>query len=136
MISVSLFTECAAVTPLWKATLFTSVKPEPRMVTVAPTMADEGLMEIAAGVMLKTVLDEPVPAALVTTIVPTRAPAGTVASMEVDDFTVKVAATPLNETPVILSKLAPRMLTGVPIGPEDGENDVTAGATTKRFVVV
>lgn len=117
-------------------TLFTFLKPEPVRVTVVPTAADVGVMDITAGVTPKTSLEEPVPAAFVTAMTPAPAPAGTVASMEVVDCTVKVAATPLNDTPVTLSKLAPLMLTGVPIGPEEGENEVTAGATVKELAVV
>ena len=66
-----------------------------------------------------------------TVMTPVAAPAGTVAVIEVSEFTVKlVAARPLNETPVAPVKPTPVSVTTVPSGPKDGVKEVSVGVTT------
>mgnify|MGYP001362323969 CR=1 FL=1 len=70
----------------------------------------------------------PVPAAVVTLIVPDVAPTGTVALTLVEEATVKVgAAVPLNATAVAPVKPVPLMVTKVPAPPEVGLRPVTVG---------
>jgi hypothetical protein len=47
--------------------------------------------------------------------------------IRVEEFTVKVEATPLNVTDVTAVKFVPVMVTVVPAGPEVGVNEVTVG---------
>lgn len=72
-----------------------------------------------------------VPAGVVTAIGPAVAPAGTLAVMRVDEFTLKVAATPLNVTAVAAVKLAPEIVTLVPGAPLVGVNPAIRGLTVK-----
>ena len=62
----------------------------------------------------------PVPVALVAEIVPVVAPDGTVAVICVAEFTVKLAVVPWNVTRVTPVKLAPVIVTTVPVGPPAG----------------
>ena len=70
----------------------------------------------------------PVPAGVVTVTLPLVAPAGTVVRMAVSEFTVKVAAVPLNFTAVAPVKAVPVSITAVPTRPLVGFRDVMAGA--------
>src|SRR6185503_20506908 len=68
------------------------------------------------------------PHAPMTTIGPTVAPAGTVASRWVSVSSVKLAATPLKLTAVTDSSRSPVIATVLPTSPETGENPVIRGA--------
>jgi hypothetical protein len=78
----------------------------------------------------------PVPAGVVTLIVPDIAPEGTVAVIWVEELTVKLADLLLNLTVVAPVKLAPVIVTTVPTGPVLGEKVVIHGATVKLEVLV
>ena len=83
--------------------------------------------------------DIPVPAAVVTLMVPVVAPLGTVALMEVAEVRVTaVAATPLNVTEVALPRLVPVSVTTVPTTPEVGVKLVIVGGpiTVKLLALV
>jgi len=69
----------------------------------------------------------PVPPGVVTLMGPLVAPAGTVAVIEIAEFTLKVALVPLNLTAVAPVKLVPVMLTDVPTGPLRGVKPVIVG---------
>src|SRR5207237_1368728 len=68
-----------------------------------------------------------VPAGVVTPIGPVVAPVGRVVGIEVDEFTVKLAATPLMVTDVTPVKFVPVIVTLVPTGPLVGEKLVIVG---------
>jgi hypothetical protein len=81
----------------------------------------------------------PVPAGVVTLILPVTAPTGTVAVIWVAELTAKlVAPTPPNRTAVAPVKLVPVIVTTVPARPLVGVNDVIVGATpvTVKFVAL
>src|SRR2546427_92717 len=69
-----------------------------------------------------------VPPEVVTLIGPVVAPLGTVAEIEVAEFTVKLALTPLKVTVVAPVKLVPVIVTLVPTGPLVGGMLVIVGA--------
>src|SRR5215813_11838312 len=74
-----------------------------------------------AGVTVKRVVVTKGPLAGVVTVMgPVVAPAGTVVVIVPEGSTVKVAATPLNETAV--APVKPVIVTPVPTGPNVGEN--------------
>ena len=68
-----------------------------------------------------------VPPGVVTLIVPSVAPAGTVVVMVVALFVRMEAAVPLNETPVAPARLVPLIVTAVPTGPLVGVKLLTTG---------
>ena len=72
------------------------VRPEPRMVTVAPALALVGEKLAMPGRILKSIVLFAVPAGVVIAILPVIAPTGTVALMDVAELSVIVAATPPN----------------------------------------
>lgn len=112
----------------------------PVSTTVVPTRPNVGENdEIVGGVTtVKLVLLVAVPAELETDIRPVVAPAGTVAVIRVEEFTVKVVPTPLNATDVMAVKLDPLIVTVVPAGPVAGVNDEIVGVrvTTKSAGLV
>jgi hypothetical protein len=67
------------------------------------------------------------PLGFVTVIFPVEAPAGTVAVILVDEFTVNLAETPPNLTAVVPVKFVPLIVTDVPTGPLVGENEEIVG---------
>ena len=67
---------------------------------------------------------------------PVVAPVGTVAVTSVSETTVKLADVPLNVTLVVCISPVPVMVTSVPTGPLDGENEVIVGVTLKVFELV
>src|SRR2546428_13120435 len=71
---------------------------------------------------------EAVPPEVVTLIGPVVAPLGTVAEIEVAEFTVKLALVPLNRTAVAPVKFVPLIVTVVPTGPLVGVKLVIVGA--------
>ena len=80
-----------------------------------------------------------VPPEVVTLIGPVVAPLGTVAEIEVAEFTVKLALVPLNRTAVAPVKFVPLIVTVVPTGPLVGVKLVIVGAlavTVKLLALV
>src|SRR2546425_78824 len=69
-----------------------------------------------------------VPPEVVTLMGPVVAPLGTVAEIEVEEFTVKLALVPLNRTAEAPVKFVPLSVTGVPTGPLVGVKLVIVGA--------
>ncbi len=112
------------------------VKPEPLKfvpltVTEVPTGPELGENELIVGldgvVTSKLVELVAVPPGVVTRILPSVAPEGTVAVILVEEFRVNGADTLLNVTELTLTKLVPLMVTEVPTGPELGENELIVG---------
>lgn len=77
----------------------------------------------------------PVPAGVLTAILPVLARVGTVAVIRVGELTVKVAGFPLKVTEFAPVKLPPVIVTSVPARPLTGVKLVIQGATVK-FVVL
>src|SRR5260221_10253070 len=77
-----------------------------------------------------------VPSSVVTVMAPVVAAPGTVVVIVPELLTVNVAGSPLNETDVAPVKAEPVIVTPVPAAPEVGANEVMAGVTVKRIVVV
>ena len=78
----------------------------------------------------------PVPAGVLTAILPVLTPVGTVAVIRVEELTVNVAEVPLNVTAVAPVKLPPVIVTRVPARPLAGVKLVIQGATVKFVVLV
>ena len=76
-----------------------------------------------------------VPSSVVTEMEPVLAPAGTVAVIVPELFTVNVVALPPNETAVAPLKFVPVIVTPDPIPPKVGANELMAGVIVKRVVV-
>lgn len=99
------------------------VKFVPVIVTPVPTAPIAGAKEVMAGVTVKRVVVTIAPLPGVVTVMgPVVAPAGTVVVIVPEGLTVKVAATPLNETAVAPVKAVPVIVTPVPTGPKIGAN--------------
>ena len=75
----------------------------------------------------------PVPAGLVTLIVPVVAPAGTVAVICEGEMTVYVAVVPLIFTEVLFTKLEPVIVMLVPTVPLVGAKLILAGAFNAKL---
>lgn len=106
------------------------VKPEPVSTTDVPTGPLVGVNDVITGapcVTVKFVELMAEPLGVVTVILPVVAFAGTVATILVDELTVKVALTPLNRTDVAPVNPVPVIVTEVPGGPLVGVNDVIVG---------
>ncbi len=120
-----------AVVPL-NFTAVAPVKPVPVITTEVPTGPLVGLNDVIVGigdaVTSKLVALVAVPPGVVTAMGPSVAPLGTVAVICVFEFTVKVAAVPLNFTALAPVKPVPVITTDVPTGPLVGLNDVIVGA--------
>ena len=101
----------------------------PLIVTVVPTGPLVGVKELIVGGKrtVKLVQLVPVPSEFVTAMGPVVAPAGTVAVICVEEFTVKLALTPLNVRALAPEKLVPVIVTVVPTGPLDGVKLVIPG---------
>jgi hypothetical protein len=99
------------------------VKFVPVIVTPVPTAPIAGAKEVMAGVTVKRVVVTIAPFPDVVMVRgPVVAPAGTVVVIVPEGLTVKVAATPLNETAVAPVKAVPVIVTPVPTGPKIGAN--------------
>lgn len=128
-ICVSEFIAKVAAVPL-NATFVAAAKLPPVNVTLLPMIPLVGVNAVIDGgpVTVKLLELLPVAAELVTLIVPVLAPLGTLARICVAESTTKPgAATPLNATCVMLLKLLPVIVTGVPTGPLLGLKDVIDG---------
>jgi hypothetical protein len=139
VICVVLATVNVALTPL-NRTFRTLAKLAPKMLTTVPTGPDGGVKLLMMGgvgpvVTMKSGVAVAVPAVVVTVIGPVVAPAGTVAVICVVLATVNVALTPLNRTFRTLAKLAPKMLTTVPTGPDGGVKLLMMGGVGAEAVV-
>src|SRR5258705_302260 len=124
----------AAFTPL-NRTAVAPVKLVPLIVTLVPTGPLVGVKLVMVGplaVTVKLLALVAVPPEVVTLIGPVVAPPGTVAVIDVDEFTVKFALAPLKGTAVAPVKLAPAIVTLVPTGPLAGEKLVIAGGRMTR----
>jgi hypothetical protein len=117
----------------------TPVNRLPLIVTIVPPKRDPevGLIEEIAGAATYVnrlfVVDADCPPAAVTmTLTVPAARAGSVAVIEVDEFTVKLAEVVPNRTFVTPTKLVPVMSTGIPpaVGPWFGLTPVTVGTAT------
>jgi hypothetical protein len=94
------------------------------------------LLTVSWTVTVKLLALVVLPPDVVTLTGPVVAPAGTVAWIVVAEFTVKLAALPLNPTAVAPVKFVPVMVTTVPAGPLAGVKLVIAGATVKLPALV
>jgi hypothetical protein len=134
----------AAATPL-NRTAVAPANPLPLIRTEVPTGPLFGENEEIVGaaavvVTVKFVALIAVPLAVFTVIGPVVAPVGTLATICVAVFDVIVAITPLNFTQVAPVRLVPLIVTEVPTGPLDGENEEIVGAAdvvvTVKFVAL
>ncbi len=76
------------------------------------------------------------PPFVVTLIFPVVAPVGTVAVTSISETAVKLADFPLNVTFVACIRPVPLMVTSVPTGPLDGENELIVGVTRNELLLV
>jgi hypothetical protein len=117
---------------LLNVTLLTLTKLVPLIVTEVPTgpeLGENELMVGLGGVVTSKFLElVAVPPGVVTRILPSAAPDGTVAVILVEEFTVNEAEALLNVTLLTLTKLVPLIVTEVPTGPELGEKELIVGA--------
>ena len=121
-------TKPAALSP--NLTCVAPRKLAPKITTEVPTDPVVGEIELIDGVAVVTrkfALLVAVPPGVVTLTRPVVAPEGTVAVILIDEFTAKLAATPLNVTNVAPLRLVPLITTEVPTGPEVGENELIVG---------
>jgi hypothetical protein len=130
----------AAATPL-NRTAVAPANPLPLIRTEVPTGPLFGENEEMVGavvVTVKFVALVAVPPAVVTVILPVRAPLGTVTVICVPDgFTEnELAATPPNFTAVAPLRPVPLIMTEVPTGPLDGENDEIVGTGAQEELTV
>jgi len=118
-----------------KKTALAPVKFVPVIVTLVPTRPLAGVKEVMAGVTVKRVVvfKGPLPG-VVTVMGPVVAPAGTVVVIVPEELTVKVDATPLNETAVAPVKLVPVIVTAVPTGPKIGVNGLKLMPSRKAMM--
>jgi hypothetical protein len=120
----------AAARPL-NVTEVAPVKALPLIVTLDPTVAEDGETPEMAGAGCAVTVNDAglaaVPDGVVREIGPVVAPAGTVAVIWLSEFTVNVAAAPLNVTEVAPVKPLPLMVTEDPGQPELGVNEETVG---------
>jgi hypothetical protein len=103
----------------------------PVILTCVPTGPKAGVNDVivGAGTTTKSAALVAVPMVFVTLILPVVAPVGTVAVIDVAEFTVtEVAVVALNLTVVVPQNFVPVIVTIVPIGPAVGVNEVMVGA--------
>ena len=127
---VSEFTEKFGAAVPFNATAVAPVKPVPVRVTTVATGPLVGESDVIAGAVIieKIAVLTAVPFAVVTLMVPFRAPVGTAAVIWESEMTVKVvAAIPLKATAVAPVNENPEMVTGVPTTPLAGAKDVIEG---------
>ncbi len=130
------FVPITAGVPL-KVTLVAPERFSPVIVTAVPTAPPAGENDVIVGPTVNVAALVPVPDALVAAIEPVSAPEGTVAVIDVSEFTVKeVAETPPNVTDVTtgVMKFVPVIATEVPTGPLLGTNPVTVGVNAKAGI--
>src|SRR5438552_966256 len=130
--AVAELTAKLALVPL-KRTAVAPVKVVPLIVTLVPTGPLVGVKLVIVGalaVTVKLLLLVAVPPGVVTLSGPLVAPLGTVAAIEVEEFTVKLLLVPLTRTAVAPVKAVPLIVTLVPTGPLAGVKPVIVGAFT------
>jgi hypothetical protein len=117
-----------ALVPL-NRTALAPLKLVPLIVTVvpAPPLVGEKLLIVGGRMTVKLLALVAVPPEVVTLMGPVVAPLGTVAVIEVDELTVKLALVPLNRTAVAPVNFVPLIVTLVPTGPLVGEKPVIVG---------
>src|SRR5260370_25602960 len=129
---------CAAE-PILKVEAFTpckvtAVAPEELLPVIVTTdrawrLVGRKLVIVGGGMTVKLATLWPVPLVVVTLMGPVVAPAGTVAVICDEEFTVGLEeAVPLKATPVTLTKFAPVMTTLLPIAPLPGLNPLITGS--------
>ena len=130
-IEVGEFTVNVALTPL-NRTAVGPLKLVPLMLTLVPTTPLAGVKLVIVGglIMVKLVPLVAVPLGVMTLMEPVVAPEGTVAWIEVAEFTMNVAPTALNRTAVAPLKFVPLIVTLVPTGPLAGVKPVIVGGVT------
>src|ERR1700728_2923870 len=109
------------------STASSAATPAPATVTVVPG-GPPGADSTMPGLTVNASGLSAVPARLVTVTGPVQAPAGTVAVISAEDFTLNSPAAPPNLTPVTSANPEPLIVTSVPIVPETGLNELTAKA--------
>src|SRR5438132_12094604 len=94
------------------------VKVAPVIVTLVPTgpLVGEKLVIVGGGMTVKLLAPVAVPADVVTLIGPVVAPSGTVAVIDVDEFSLQLALALLMVTDVTPVKFVPVIVTLVPTG--------------------
>jgi hypothetical protein len=129
-----IFVEELTVNPAEVPANFTAVAPMkfvPLTVTTVPTGPLVGekdeIVGLAPLVTVKFPALQAVPSGVSTEILPVDAPAGTVAVIFVEEFTVNVVDVPANLTSVAPVRLVPLIVTIVPTGPLVGEKDEMVG---------
>lgn len=132
---VSPITVCRPPIPV-KATLYTPVKFNPVIVTSVPACPLVGVNEMIVGSTPKSASLVAVPLLVVTVIFPVAEPFGTVAEIEVELFTVKLAVRPLNFTAVVPVKVVPVMVTVSPTLATAGVKLLMIGNTLKLATLV
>jgi hypothetical protein len=110
-----------------KVTVVAPVKALPLIVTVVPALPELGLKEETVGITPKVAGLDPLPAGVVTVIVPVSAPEGTVAVMLVSVTTVNAAAVLLKLTVVAPVKAVPLMVMEDPTVADAGDTPVMVG---------
>src|SRR5207247_1462116 len=108
------------------------------MVPTGPLVGEKLVIVGALAVTVKLLLLVAVPPGVVTLSGPLVAPLGTVAAIEVEEFTVKPALVPLKVTAVAPVKFVPLIVTLVPTAPLVGVKLVIVGglSTVKLPVLV
>ena len=109
-------------------TLELLLNPVPVIITTVPAGPLVGLKPVIDSVTVKFEALVPVPAGVMTEILPVTAPVGTVALIWVPDTNVTVAeAVAPNLTVAPGTKLVPLIVTVLPVIPEVGVNELTVG---------
>lgn len=105
------------------------LKPTPLICTTVPTGPLPGLKPVIDSVGVKLEALVPVPAGVVTEIVPVTAPFGTFAFSELVETNVTEAELSVpNLTVAFGVKSCPLIVTVLPVMPDDGKNELTVGA--------
>src|SRR5580698_8083410 len=109
------------------STASSAANPAPATVTVMPG-GPPGADSAMPGLTVNAPRLAAVPVRLVTVTGPVQAPAGTVAVISAEDFTLNWPAAPPNLTPATPANPEPLIVTSVPIVPEAGLNELTTRA--------
>lgn len=120
----------------WNLTDVVPVKLVPVIVTLVPTGPPKGVKLVMLGLTVKFPVLLAVPNGVVTLMSPVLAPAGTVAVILIDVFTVKGAGTSLKVTAVAPVKAEPLIVTFTPTTPLAGEKLVIEGGENAVRVTV
>src|SRR5262245_1936038 len=135
VICVLVLTVKGAARPL-NLTAVAPVKVRPEIVTAVPGAPAVGESAVIVGATAKLLVLVPLPAGVVTPILPVLALTGTVAVILRGELTVNAADAPLKATAVAPVKFAPLITMRAPTFPLVGVNPVIRGATVKIAVLV